>query len=96
MEVFDYDYFMKAKNDVILAGGMQRGDDGNIRGFTGAFGQIAAVSRGGQLIKAVPVLGLDVQLEAESTDEEASQQIKEKVLASIKSSAYFIRDALYN
>ena len=44
----------------------------------------------------MPVLGLDVQLEAESTDEEASQQIKEKVLASIKSPAYFIRDALYN
>ena len=96
VEVFDYDYFMKAKNDVILAGGMQRGDDGNIRGFTGAFGQIAAVSRGGQLIKAVPVLGLDVQIEAEGADEETSRQIKEKVLASIKSPAYFIRDALYN
>ena len=96
VEVFDYDYFMKAKNDVILAGGMQRGDDGNIRGFTGAFGQIAAVSRGRQLIKEVPVLGLDVQLEAEGADEETSRQIKEKVLASIKSPTYFIRDALYN
>ncbi len=96
VEVFDYDYFMKAKNDVILAGGMQRGDDGNIRGFTGAFGQIAAVSRGGQLIKALPVLGSDVKLEAECADEEDSQQIKEKVLTNIKSPAYFIRDALYN
>lgn len=96
VEVFDYDYFMKAKNDVILAGGMQRGDDGNIRGFTGAFGQIAAVSRGGQLIKALPVLGLDVKLEAVCADEEDSQQIKEKVLTNIKSPAYFIRDALYN
>ena len=42
---------------------MQRGEDGNIRYFTGSFGQIAAVSREGQLIKAVPLTNLDVKLE---------------------------------
>ena len=47
VEVFDYDYFMKANDDVIITGGMQRGEDGNIRYFTGSFGQIAAVSREG-------------------------------------------------
>ena len=95
VEVFDYDYFMKANDDVIIAGGMQRGEDGNIRDFTGSFGQIAAVSREGQLIKAVPLTNLDVKLEPVPADEESSEWIKGKVMASIKSPAYLVRNRLH-
>ena len=101
VEVFDYDYFMKANDDVIIAGGMQRGEDGNIRYFTGSFGQITAVSREDQLIKAVPLTNLDVKLEPVLADEESSEWInsewiKGKVMASIKSPAYLVRNMLHN
>lgn len=95
MEIFNYDYFMKAKDNVIIAGGMHRGKDGNIRDFIGSFGQIAAVSREGQLIKAQPLTKLDVILNPEGASEESKELIKGIVMTGIKSPAYFVRDAYH-
>ena len=95
VEIFNYDYFMKAKDNVIIAGGMHRGKDGNIRHFIGSFGQIAAVSREGQLIKVQPLTKLDVILNPEGASEESQELIKGKVLTGIKSPAYFVRDAYH-
>lgn len=90
VEVFDFDYYMDAADGVIIAGGMQRGEDGHIRYFNGSFGQIAAVSRGGQLIKALPLTNLDVKLEPEGANEETLEWMKGKVMESIKSPSYLI------
>lgn len=95
VEVFNYDYFMKANDGVIIAGGMHRGEDGNIRDFIGSFGQIAAVSRNGLLLKVQPLINLDVTLEPDGASEETLEWIKGKVLDSIKSPAYLVRDALH-
>ena len=89
VEVFDYEYYMKSKDAIIMTDGMYRDKDRNIRLFYGSFGQIAAVSRDGQFLKAVPITRMDIKLEPESTDsKESSDWIKEKVLTSIKVPAY--------
>lgn len=95
VEVFDYDYFMKADDDVIITGGMYRDESGKVRGFVGSFGQLAAVSRNGQLIKTVPITDIDVKLEPEGTDEETLAWINEKVMTAIKSPTYIVRNMLY-
>lgn len=96
VEVFDYDYFMNADDDVIITGGMYRDESGKVRGFVGSFGQIATVSRNGQLIKTVPITGVDVKLEPNGADEETLTWIKEKVMTAVKSPAYIMRNILYN
>ena len=96
VEVFDYEYFMKADDNVLIAGGMVRDEEGNIRGFTGSFGQIATISRDGQLIKVLPVTNQDVKLDPEGADEEKLDWIKEKLMTSMKSPSYLIRNTLYN
>ncbi len=95
VEVFDYDYVMKA-NDHVLSAGMHRDEDGNIRDFRGSFGQIAAVSRDGQPIKVVPVIDMDVKLEPEDADEETLAWIKGKVMTAVKSPSYLMRNMSYN
>ena len=96
VEVFDYEYFMEADNDVLFAGGMVRGEDGKIRGFTGDFGQIATISRNDQLIKAFFVTNQDVKLDPKDANEEEMNRIKEKLMVSAKSPIYLIRNILYN
>ena len=87
---------MEADNDVLFAGGMVRGEDGKIRGFTGDFGQIATKSRNDQLIKAFFVTNQDVKLDPKDANEEEMNRIKEKLMVSAKSPIYLIRNILYN
>lgn len=94
VEVFDYDYFMKADEDITIAGGMYRDENGNVRDFNTCFGQLAAVSRNGRLIKAVPITGMDVELEPAGADEETTAWIKEKVMNCVKTPTYIARDKL--
>ena len=96
VEVFDYDYFMEADDEVTMAGGMTREENGIIRGFNGAFGQLATVSRDGQRIKAFFVTNQDMKLNPTGADEEELNRIQESLLASMKSPACLIRNALYN
>lgn len=70
IEVFDYEYIMKADDNVSMGGGMARDDNGYIRNFSGYFGQIVAISRDGQLIKVLPVTNQDVKLSPEGANEE--------------------------
>lgn len=81
---------------VLIAGGMVRDEERNIRGFTGSFGQIATISRDGQLIKVLHVTNQDVKLDPEGADEEKLDWIKEKLTTSMKSPSYLIRNTLYN
>lgn len=96
VEVFDYDYFMEADDEVTMAGGMTREENGIIRGFNGAFGQLATVSRDGQRIKAFFVVNQDMKLNPTGADEEELNRIQENLLASMKSPACLIRNALSN
>lgn len=96
VEVFDYEYIMKVGESVVMTGGMVIENDGNITGFNGSSGQLAALSRRGEIVKAVPLVNLDVNLEPDGADHETSEWIVENVMISVKSPACIKRNRLYN
>lgn len=96
VEVYDFTYYMKADDEVQMLGGMYRGDDGNIRGFTGSFGQIAVLKYQGNDIKIVPITAMDIMLDVEGADEETVKLIKDLVITALKTPRYVHKEYLYN
>lgn len=92
VEIFDFEYVMKADRDAVLSGGMYWDEDGNVRYFFGAFGQIVVLSRDGKFLKACPVTRQDIKIELDGRDEEGITWAKARLDNNIKSPAYLKRN----
>lgn len=81
VEVYNYHYYMKADEDFLLAGGLYRGDDGNIRGGIWLNGQIAVLEKDSEILKTVPIGRQDVFVKP---SERTPEEVKEIVMNEVK------------
>lgn len=92
VEIFDFEYVMKADRDAVLTDAMDWDEEGNVRHFFGGVGQIVVLSRDGRILKACPVTGQDIKMELDGGDEESTAWVKAHLDNDIKSPAYLKRD----
>ncbi len=91
VEVYDYDYYMKAGKDIAITGGMNRSDDGNIRGMSWLSGQVASIVKNGKIIKSVTVSQQDVKLDPEARD---PKEIKDIIMRDLKTPRCIVWDSV--
>ena len=92
VEIFDFEYVMKADPDAVLTDAMDWDEEGNVRHFFGAVGQIVVLSRDGKFLKACPVTRQDIKMELDGRDEEGIAWVKGHLDNNIKSPAYLKRN----
>ncbi len=95
-EVYDFNYSMKAGEDMVLAGGMHRDDDGLIRSFNGSWGQIAVLKRGDEVIKVMPVTGMDIAIDLTDADDTMIAWARDRIITALKNPRYVTKEFLYN
>lgn len=91
VEVYNYDYYMKARKGIEITGGMNRSDDGNIRGISWLSGQVASIVKNGKSIKSVAVSQQDVKLDPE---ERESKEIKDIIMRDLKTPKCIVWDSV--